>query len=77
MITQSVGPAVLRLSHKGVIRKEREKLDVSQKNFAKMIGVSTVTLRRWESGKKKPGTERALNIYQVLRALKVSKELQF
>ena len=32
-----------------------EKLDVSQNEFALMIGVSVRTLQNWEQGRRKPG----------------------
>jgi putative transcriptional regulator len=36
------------------IKMVREKLHVSQKEFAMMIGVSTRTLQNWEQGRRKP-----------------------
>ena len=32
----------------------REKLQVTQKEFAMLIGVSTRTLQNWEQGRRKP-----------------------
>ena len=43
------------------IKMVREKLRVSQKEFAMMIGVSTRTLQNWEQGRRKPvGPAKAL-----------------
>ncbi len=43
------------------IRKLRESLDVSQSEFAHMIGVSKATLQNWEQGRRQPrGPARAL-----------------
>jgi putative transcriptional regulator len=43
------------------IRKLRESLDVSQADFAHMIGVSKSTLQNWEQGRRRPrGPARAL-----------------
>jgi len=37
------------------IKTVRKKLDVSQNEFALMIGVSVRTLQNWEQGRRKPG----------------------
>lgn len=43
------------------VRAIREKLDVTQAEFALMIGVSVATLRNWEQGRRMPdGPARAL-----------------
>ena len=43
------------------IRMVRERLDVSQSEFAVMIGVSTRTLQNWEQGRRQPeGPAKAL-----------------
>ena len=43
------------------IKAIREKLDVSQSEFALMIGVSVSTLQNWEQGRRQPdGPARAL-----------------
>jgi putative transcriptional regulator len=43
------------------IKIVREKLNVSQKEFALMIGVSVRTLQNWEQGRRKPeGPAKAL-----------------
>jgi putative transcriptional regulator len=43
------------------IRKLRESLDVSQSQFARMIGVSKDTLQNWEQGRRRPrGPAKAL-----------------
>jgi putative transcriptional regulator len=58
------------------IKKVREKLQVTQREFAAMIGVSTRTLQNWEQGRRKPeGPANALlkvatkNPKAVLKAL--------
>lgn len=43
------------------VRRIREKLDKSQSEFARMIGVSVATLQNWEQGRRQPvGPARAL-----------------
>lgn len=58
------------------IKMVREKLHLSQKEFAMLIGVSTRTLQNWEQGRRKPvGPANALlkiaskNPKAVLKAL--------
>jgi len=60
------------------IKRVREKLNVSQDEFALMIGVSVRTLQNWEQGRRKPeGPAKALlriasrNPGAVLNALHV------
>ena len=50
----------------GEIKGIREKLDVSQAEFAEMIGVSKRTLQEWEQGRCKP-TGAALKILMSAR----------
>lgn len=43
------------------VRKIRQGLDLSQSQFALMIGVSTATLQNWEQGRRQPrGPAKAL-----------------
>ncbi len=42
------------------IKAIREKLHVSQEEFAKMLGVSSRTVQNWERGKKVPDSKREL-----------------
>jgi putative transcriptional regulator len=43
------------------VRSTRLKLDLSQEEFATMIGVSVATLQNWEQGRRRPeGPARAL-----------------
>jgi len=63
------------------IRMVRERLDVSQGDFAMMIGVSTRTLQNWEQGRRQPeGPANALlriasrNPMAVLDALHVKED---
>ena len=43
------------------VRKIRQDLDVSQSEFALLIGVSVATLQNWEQGRRRPeGPARAL-----------------
>ena len=48
------------------IKGIREKLDVSQAEFAEMIGVSKRTLQEWEQGRCKP-TGAALKLLMIAR----------
>jgi putative transcriptional regulator len=64
------------------IRMVRERLDVSQNDFAVMIGVSTRTLQNWEQGRRQPdGPAKALlrvasrNPKAVLDALHAKEDI--
>jgi putative transcriptional regulator len=48
------------------IKAIREKLDVSQAEFAELLGVSKRTLQEWEQGRCKP-TGAALKLLMVAR----------
>ena len=50
----------------GEIKGIRKKLDVSQAEFAEMIGVSKRTLQEWEQGRCKP-TGAALKLLMIAR----------
>ena len=54
-------PARVTPFHPADVRAIRKKLDVTQAEFALMIGVSLATLRNWEQGRRLPeGPARAL-----------------
>lgn len=45
----------------------RAKLDVSQMTFAEMIGVSNITISRWENGHAKPNDLSKARIMEIER----------
>jgi len=55
-------PAVLITS--GHVRKIRAKLNLSQAAFARVLNVGLITVRSWETGRRKPGGP-ALRLLQV------------
>lgn len=58
------------------IRKIREKLNKSQSEFARMIGVSVATLQNWEQGRRQPeGPARALLVVASKAPKVVAKAL--
>jgi putative transcriptional regulator len=58
------------------VRKIREKLDKSQPEFARMIGVSVATLQNWEQGRRQPrGPARALLLVASKAPAAVEKAL--
>ena len=59
--------ATVRLSPK-LIRSLRKKLDISQAELAKLVGVSAVAVGSWESGRSKPRDESKARI-AALRSL--------
>ena len=48
--------ATIRLSPR-LIRSLRSRLAISQAELAKLVGVSTVAVRQWESGRARPRSE--------------------
>ena len=58
------------------VRQIREKLDKSQSEFARMIGVSISTLQNWEQGRRQPeGPARALLVVASKAPRVVAKAL--
>jgi putative transcriptional regulator len=58
------------------IRKIRDKLQKSQSEFARMIGVSVSTLQNWEQGRRQPeGPARALLVVASKAPKVVAKAL--
>ncbi len=58
------------------IREIREKLQKSQSEFARMIGVSVSTLQNWEQGRRQPeGPARALLVVASKAPKVVAKAL--
>ena len=58
------------------VRQIREKLDKSQSEFARMIGVSVGTLQNWEQGRRQPeGPARALLVVASKAPKVVAKAL--
>jgi putative transcriptional regulator len=58
------------------VREIREKLQKSQSEFARMIGVSVATLQNWEQGRRQPeGPARALLVVASKAPKVVAKAL--
>jgi len=58
------------------VRQIREKLQASQSEFARMIGVSVATLQNWEQGRRQPvGPARALLVVASKAPQVVAKAL--
>jgi len=53
------------------IRSRRVQLDITQQTLAKKLGVSRVSVTKWENGTTKPDGE---NLHQLALALQVSPE---
>jgi len=48
------------------IRTVREALGLTQERFAKQLGYSAITIKRWEAGKLKPGRDASQRIQQLI-----------
>jgi DNA-binding transcriptional regulator YiaG len=53
------------------LRRHREKLDLSAHEYARLLGVSALTVYGWEKGRTKP---RAINLSALLAVRKLSKK---
>ena len=56
-----------------IIKRERERLGLSQKKLAKMVGVSTSMINQIESGRCKPAYETVATIFKTLSNYEESK----
>ncbi|HHD2712166.1 TPA: LexA family protein [Klebsiella oxytoca] len=61
----------MRNEMKDRIRARRVQLDITQQTLAKKLGVSRVSVTKWENGTTKPDGE---NLHQLALALQVSSE---
>jgi putative transcriptional regulator len=52
------------------IRALRLKLGLSQEALARKLGVSVITVRRWEKGSFKPSPLALLRIYELTKEIK-------
>ena len=50
-----------------LILEIRNRLNVSQKEIAEMIGISFATVNRWENGHSKPNKAAQLRLYEICR----------
>ena len=52
----------------------RERIGFSQKDYAKLVGVSSLTIYNWESGKRRPRKEQLASLVAVRRLRKREAE---
>ena len=52
----------------------RNRLDITQEDMAKMIGISYATVNRWENGHSKPNKAMQLRLYEICREQGVDLE---
>ncbi len=57
-----------------LIKEYREKKFLSQQDFAELVGVSFVTVNRWENGHFKPTIKTKRKIYELLVEAKIVEE---
>lgn len=55
------------MEYKDVIKALREKLIISQDELAKMLGVSFVSVNRWENGHHEPTIKVKRKLVQLLK----------
>jgi transcriptional regulator with XRE-family HTH domain len=61
----------MKTEMKDRIRSRRVQLDITQQTLAKRLGVSRVSVTKWESGTTKPDGE---NLHQLAMALQTTPE---
>ena len=54
------------INYRGIIRKRRQELGISQNKLAKMVGITQPFMNEIESAKKSPSVEILLRICEVL-----------
>ena len=59
---------------KELILEIRNRLNVSQEDLAKMIGVSFATVNRWENGHSQPNKAAQLRLYDICKERNVDLE---
>ena len=59
---------------KSIIQDIRERMNVSQEELAKLIGISFATVNRWENGQSSPNKAAQLRLYDVCKEHKVDLE---
>ena len=57
-----------------IILEIRERLNVSQEELAKMVGISFATVNRWENGHSNPNKAAQLRLYDVCKEQGVDLE---
>ena len=57
-----------------IILEIRKRLNASQEDLARMIGVSFATVNRWENGRSSPNKATQLRLYEVCKQRKVDIE---
>jgi len=60
----------ISLMDKEAIRELRRKLGLSQEGLARKLGVSVLTVRRWEKGSSKPSPLALTKLEEVIKELK-------
>lgn len=62
------------MDYANLIKQYREKYFLTQEDFAKKIGVSFVTLNRWENGKYKPTMKLKKKLHDLFLEAKLIEE---
>jgi DNA-binding transcriptional regulator YiaG len=58
------------MMNKESIKELRHELGLSQEGLARKLGVSVITVRRWEKGSYKPSPLALLRIEELIREIK-------
>lgn len=64
------------MEYKEMIKALREKLIISQEELAKMLGVSFVSVNRWENGHHEPTIKVKRKLMDLIKENNIRKEEQ-
>ena len=59
------------------IKKLREVLLITQQELADLLGVSIVTVNRWENGKYEPTMKVKRKLSELFKEIKISEEIEW
>lgn len=62
------------INYQKAVKELRDKLIMTQKEFADLLGVSFASINRWETGTNKPTTEAKRKIVELCKANNVELE---
>lgn len=62
------------INYQKIVKELRDKLIMTQKEFAQLLGVSFASINRWETGANKPTTEAKRKIVKLCKEKSVELE---
>lgn len=63
----------MNINYAELIKQYREKMFLSQRDLAEQLGISYVTVNRWETGKFDPTIKMKKKLYEMFKKAKLIK----